>query len=169
MGLLIGAGLFGAIFALVGGILLAVGVAAYRDGEATKSWSSTTATVLSASIDEHTSTTRDSNGHRDTRTTYTPEVRYEYTIDGTTYQGDRIKVGGYFGSQDRALDIVARFPAGAEVTAFYDPKSPSDAVLEQGAQRTAVYVFGGIGGGFTVLGLGALAFAGAFVRRLARG
>jgi hypothetical protein len=169
MGVLIGATLFGAIFFLVGGVLFAIGINSYRDGEATKSWTMTTARVLSTSIDENTSNSRDSNGSRRTRTTYEPIVHYEYTVDGTTHEGDHIRAGTYSGSKDRALDIVARYPGGAEVTAFYDPKHPDDAVLEQGADRTGVYLFGGIGGGFAVIGLGALAFAGIFFRRLGRG
>lgn len=166
--MILGAIVLGAIFVLVGGFALALGVNDYRDGEATKSWPSTTAMVLSSEIHEDTDTTRNANGRSRTRTTYRTEVRYEYTIDGSTYQGDQIKTGDYSGSQGRANDTVNRYPAGANMTVYYDPVDPGHAVLERGADRTGVYLFGGIGAGFAVIGLAALAFGGVFLRRVTR-
>lgn len=168
MGLLLGALMLGVVFVIVGGIALTIGIVQYRDGEDTKSWQATTAQVTATDIEQETETRRDSNGTRRTSTTYTAVVRYEYTVDGTTYDGDRIKIGAGSGSEGRARDVVARYPVGAEVTAYYDPGDPGSAVLEQGADRTGVYLLGGIGGLFTVIGLAALAGAGIFYRRTVR-
>jgi hypothetical protein len=168
MGMMLGALVLGVIFVIVGGIALAIGIVQYRDGEDTKSWTATTAQVTSTDIEQKTDTRRDSDGTRRTSTTYTPIVHYEYTVDGTTYDGDRIKIGLGAGSEGSARDIVERYPAGAEVTAYYDPGNPGSAVLEQGADRTGTYLFGGIGGLFTLIGLGALAGAGIFYRKTIR-
>jgi hypothetical protein len=168
MGTLVGALLLGAIFVVVGGILLALGVNNYRDGEATKSWESTSARVLSADVREDVDTKRDSNGRSRTRTTYKPVIRYEYMVDGNSYQGNRIRFGDYQGGEDRAYDAINRYPAGSNVPVYYDPANPGDAVLEQGADQTGVYLFGGIGGGFVIIGLAALALGGIFYRRVTR-
>lgn len=157
---------FGAIFFLVGAIMLAMGVDGYRDGQATKSWSSTTATILSSEVREDVETSRDSRGMERTKSTYRSALRYEYAIDGRTFQGYRIKADDYGGSASRAYDAVNRYPVGAEVTVYYDPADPSQAVLEQGADGTAVYLFGGIGALFSMIGLGAFAFVGVSSRRI---
>ncbi len=149
-------------------IMLAMGVEGYRDGKATESWPSTTARILSSEVREDVETSRDSGGMRRTKTTYRPALRYEYAIDGRTYQGYRIKADDYGGSASRAYNAVNRYPVGAEVTVYYDPADPGQAVLEQGADGTAVYLFGGVGVLFSVIGLGALAFVGVSSRRITR-
>ena len=166
---LIGALVLGTVFFLVGSILAALAVNNYRDGEATKSWTPTTARIISAEVQENIDTVRESNGGRRTRYTYTPIVRYEYDVEGRTYQGHRVKADNYSGSQTGAYNTVNRYPVGAEVTAYVDPANPSQAVLEQGADSTGVYLFGGIGSLFGLVGLGALVFAGSFYRRQRRG
>jgi hypothetical protein len=167
--MVLGAIVLGAILVLVGGIALALGVNDYRDGEATSSWPSTTARVLASEIHEDTDRVRNSNGRSRTRTTYKPEVRYEYTVDGTIYHGNRIRIGDYSGGEDRANETVNRYPAGSEVTVYHDLGDSGSAVLEQGADRTGVYFFGGIGAGFSVIGPAALTFGGVFLRRVTRG
>lgn len=96
--MLIGALIFGVVFFLVGTILRAIAVNNYRDSEATKSWTPTTARVISAEVQEKVDTMRESNGGRRSRYTYTPLVRYEYDVDGRTYQGHRVKADNYSGS-----------------------------------------------------------------------
>jgi hypothetical protein len=167
--MLIGALIFGVVFFLVGTILGAIAVNNYRDGEATKSWTPTTARVISAEVQEKVDTVRESNGGRRSRYTYTPVVWYEYDVDGRTYQGHQVKADNYSGSQAGAYNTVNRYPVGEEVTAYFDPGDPSRAVLEQGADSTGVYLFGGIGSLFGFIGLGALAFAGSSYRRQRHG
>lgn len=60
-------------------------------------------------------------------------VRYEYVVDGQTYEGDRVAYGDY-GSilRSHAEDIVARYPVGAAVTVSYMPNSPEESLLEPG-------------------------------------
>ena len=165
---MLGAIAFGSIFFLIGTIMLVMSVNGYRDGEATESWPSTTARILSSSVHENVDRTRDANGRMQTKTHYEPVVQYEYELDGRTYQGYRIKAGDYGGTVNRAYEIVNRYPVGAQVPAYYDPDEASQAVLEQGADRTTVYLFGGMGVLFSMIGLGAVAYAGGFARRTAR-
>lgn len=66
-------------------------------------------------------------------TTYDPEIRYEYEIDGKSYTNSKID----FRSHDRyrsnyAKGIVAKYPVGKKVEVFYDPSSPVRSVLETG-------------------------------------
>ncbi len=164
-GSLFGALVLGVVFFGLGVIFVAVGIDGYRDGQATKSWPTTTGHVISADVQEKVETRRDMNDRPRTERTYTPAVRYEYTVGAQTYLGHRVKADDYGGGADRAYGIVNRYPAGTTLTVFYDPDDPDQAVLETGADTSGVYLFGGVGALFTVIGLAALAAAGVLFRR----
>ena len=155
----------GVVLFLVGGLFVVLAVSDYREGEATKAWPSTTAQIRSAHVDEDVRRDRDSDGSTRTHRTYMPAVSYEYVVDGTTYQGHRIRADDAIGSQERAHRIINRYPVGTETTAYYNPDDPGSAVLEQGAELAQVYLFGGIGGVFALIGLGALGMTGLNARR----
>ena len=58
-----------------------------------------------------------------------PAVKYEFKVGGRTVDGTRISIG-----DEGGLDIEAtlkRYPAGAEVTVYYDPRDPTKCVLER--------------------------------------
>ncbi len=61
-----------------------------------------------------------------------PVVQYSYQVGGQMYAGTKIAPGLAVGGSG-AAGVVARYPAGAQVTVYYDPQNPSDAVLEQKA------------------------------------
>jgi hypothetical protein len=64
-------------------------------------------------------------------TYYKPEVKYSYSVNGKTYQCDRIEPGARTSSQylSRAQDVVNRYPVQTQVTAWYWPSNPSNAFL----------------------------------------
>ncbi|MEW6030954.1 MAG: DUF3592 domain-containing protein [Chloroflexota bacterium] len=61
-----------------------------------------------------------------------PVVQYSYQVNGQTYAGTKLAPGPEVGGSG-APGVVARYPAGAQVTVYYDPQNPSDAVLERNA------------------------------------
>ncbi|AMN40004.1 DUF3592 domain-containing protein [Rhodoplanes sp. Z2-YC6860] len=80
----------------------------------------------------------------------TVAVRYRYAVAQKTYESDRIAFGDA-GHTMRLLaqQAVAKYPTGAKVDVFYNPKRPSQAVLEgdsgaPAAFYAAVLVFGSI-------------------------
>jgi hypothetical protein len=72
----------------------------------------------------------------------TPTVRYRFSVDGKTYEGSHIQFGGQPDTMRMlAEQIVAKYPAGAPVDVFYDPKQPDNAVLQgKSAVAPALYV-----------------------------
>ncbi len=61
----------------------------------------------------------------------TADIRYRYQVLGKSYEGHRIR----FGSSSRvtrlqADELAGKYPRGAKVRVYYDPKRPSQAVLE---------------------------------------
>jgi hypothetical protein len=63
---------------------------------------------------------------------YKPKVVYEYQIMSQKYTGERITFGGLPTTRMGAAKVVQQYPAGAQVTVYYDPGSPTQAVLEPG-------------------------------------
>jgi len=66
-----------------------------------------------------------------------PVVKYQYDVNGKTYDGDRIVFGS---SADVPSGTLDRYPVGGTVTVFYDPNHPESAVLET-ASTSSMYIF----------------------------
>ena len=61
-----------------------------------------------------------------------PVIGYRYQVGGGSYLGKRIEFSFarvYFTPQAEA--VLARYPAGAHVTVYYDPLHPAESTLEQ--------------------------------------
>jgi hypothetical protein len=57
-------------------------------------------------------------------------VQYSYEVKGERYEGNRITPGLQWGGTG-AEKVIDRYPVGARVTVYYDPKNPSEALLER--------------------------------------
>jgi hypothetical protein len=82
-----------------------------------------------------------------------PVLEYEFSVGGTKYRGTRISIGEDTGGANLAATLV-RYPVGATVMVFYDPKNPANCVLEPHMPE-------GLGKGCLVLLALAAAFAAA--------
>jgi len=124
-------GLFILVFAGLGAFLIYQSVRSRQKAEASQAWPATSGQVTEAHVEQSTST--DSDG--DTSTSYTPTVSYTYRVLGQEYQGDKIGFGFQqsYGSPSKAQAALASFPVGKQVTVYYDPNKPADAVLERKA------------------------------------
>ena len=81
-------------------------------------WPYTSGTVLSATVQ----VSRKGTARRET-----PLVLYAYQVGGEVFQGNRVRVSGAV----NASGTVARYPAGACVTVYYDPANPASSALER--------------------------------------
>jgi hypothetical protein len=59
-----------------------------------------------------------------------PDIAYAFSVAGQSYRGQRVSLGDISGSF--AEEAVRRYPVGAKVTVYYDPRDPTDCVLERG-------------------------------------
>jgi hypothetical protein len=92
---------------------------------AAETWIETEGTMISSRVVE--------SSYRDPDTgqweyTESPELSFKYTAEGRTYEGYKLTPVNSSGGAP-AKDIVDRYPAGAQVTVYYDPEDPSDAAL----------------------------------------
>ena len=107
------------------------------------------AEIVWSDVKESRSRDSDQRLLRDNSTvSYTPEVKFKYTLAGMTYVSDMLRptviVQG-FASRESAAAEIAAFPMGAKVSAWVDPAAPERGFLvKEGFAGPMV---------FTVLGL----------------
>jgi hypothetical protein len=93
--------------------------------QAAQSWPSTMGTVLMSSVQSK----RTGNS-----TSFYPAVVYQYTVNGQSYQSQRIKAGEQFFNIRIIGDAEATvrlYPSGAQVTVYYNPANPAESALER--------------------------------------
>ena len=74
---------------------------------------------------------------------YSPLVTYTYEIANVPYANDKLRLGGNpnFIHQEKAAEIVARYPLGANTQAHYDPARPERSTLELKSQGALLILF----------------------------
>lgn len=145
--------LFGRIvpasFALAGALFLVTGIRHLNRGWTSEAWPSVTGTIVSSDV--QAVSRRDSDGHSDTN--YRVVVRYTYNVLDEEYTGTRIRFGAISHNEHSTAQEEKRcYPSGKRVEVFYDPESPSTAVLTKGVGG-GVWVTIGLGGVFVVIGM----------------
>jgi hypothetical protein len=112
------------LFIGAGGGALAYGVWTYRLARESVTWPHADGRIVSSEVETHSSKKS---------TTHGAEIRYEFTVNGTTVTGKRVAYGDYRSSDSsHAKEIVARYPAGKIVAVAYRPRDPTQCVLEPG-------------------------------------
>ncbi len=114
------------IFFIIIGILFVLeGAYFYQQDTESESWYQTEGVILSSDI------YTESGEHG---TMYKANIVYQYQVNGINYTSDDVSTG-HLSSSDRnyAQQTVNKYYVGKTVTVFYNPKDPSNAVLEPGA------------------------------------
>lgn len=139
----------GWVILVVGAALTAWGWFNLDQGRASRGWPTAEATIESSQVISRrsSSTTGTRSGRR-----YNPEIRFEFTVDGKPYTGDRVSFrDDHYGKREPAAEIAARYPVGSTVTVYYPPENPAEAVLEP-TYDWSTYIPPGIGLFFFVTG-----------------
>jgi hypothetical protein len=61
---------------------------------------------------------------------YGPRVRYKFSLNGVEHEGTRLQMDDGRNPKSDVQRQISRYPVGAVVSAYCDPKNPSHAVLE---------------------------------------
>jgi hypothetical protein len=87
----------------------------------------------------------DINGFVKLTIAYTPDILYEYRANAESFQSKQIFIGQKFPSSlDFSNDFVEKYPAGKNVTVFYNPEKPDFSVLEREWRKELFgYLIGG--------------------------
>jgi hypothetical protein len=115
----------GGILVIAGPILLFYAWQSGKDGRASETWPTAKGKITEAEFWDSQSVL----GQH-----FEAKVRYTFVVDGKTYTGDRIKVGGKATSnQADAKADMKRYGLDARTEVRYDPSDPSRCTLETGA------------------------------------
>lgn len=71
---------------------------------------------------------------------YKAALKYAYWVDGVEFHGDRLRFGDMMSSQDHAEATVRSLVKGTELTVYYDPRDPSQAVLQTGLEGGDLFI-----------------------------
>jgi hypothetical protein len=115
-------------------LLLLLVVSALREAVAMKRWPVAKGRVLSSTVEQYRAIAGAGNfgSTRARMTLYRPVVVYEYEAAGQRFRGDRIaqSPGINNGVPIFAEKTVQRYPCGSAVDVHFNPKRPSESVLE---------------------------------------
>lgn len=151
------------VLAIVGAVATTIGVLlitrAWRRMRITREsrgWPSAEGEIVEASVESNIE--HDDKG---SETTFAPRVIYVYTVDGTQYTNDQIRLGPrrWFPTPTQAQRHIRAYPPGRTLAVHHDPNNPAEAVLEANAAPSVVrqMVAGLV---LTVAGIGLLVVAG---------
>lgn len=132
--------IFVVMFGGLGAMLIYVGVTQYfLQKRIAANARPVEAEILRSDVTKSVTRDTDRSVTRNTSTTsYSPNVRFRYFVNGVRYESDMLRpniIGTSFASHEEAANEIAPFPVGAKVTAFVDDGRPDKAflILEKGA------------------------------------
>ena len=128
--------LFISVLYLFGFFVLGYGLWSARRSTLAATWPTTPATITHLELhhDERPRMADSSDG-----SSYRVNVRYTYTVDDVTYEGDRLAFG-YAGCSRRDVHdgIHQRLKGAKEIAVRYDPEDPSVSCLSFGLHQSIV-------------------------------
>ncbi len=140
-----------ALFMAIGAALTIWGVFIVQNARASANWPGTPGQITESAIDVTTDAESDPS--------YSPQVAYTYQVNGTFYEGYRIKFGeNTYSSEREALEILGMYPVGQTVMVYYDPADPDNTVLEPGVSGGS-YIVLSVGVIFVVVSLAIIPFS----------
>jgi hypothetical protein len=140
--------IFGLLFTGVGLYVLIRGFTEFRTSKASRDWPSVEGQVTVAMVG--TKVGHSSSQGRSRK--YSPQVAYTYSILGQQYTSNQVIIGArqWYASRAKAEALLTYQP-GQQVTVYYNPDNPAQAILEVGATRGTWGTLT-IGAVFTILG-----------------
>ena len=132
------------IFILVGLIFVIIGLITRGRINAATKWPSVQGAVLKSEVADRSTTIKTGEHRRTNVELYEPVVEYQYIVNGTTFTGKRLSFGSTRLHYEDAQAVAGRYPAGAQVPVYYNPKNPRDARLEVTSQGATAQLILGI-------------------------
>ncbi len=127
-------------FGLMGLIMCVVSWTLINKGKSRKNWPSVPGKITSSKAPRIITLDL---GARDIER-FIPHVRFSYIVEGTTYHGELDVAYDSWQFRSKAERLVRHYPAGMNVTIYYDPKDPKNSVLQRSSARNIVGMIVGI-------------------------
>jgi len=114
------------------GLLLGAAVYKSLQVRAAREWPSAAGKVVTSQAQVRETRVLDSDregGYRTEQRNFA-NIVYEYSVAGQKLRNDRVSIGEDLGNFQVA-ETIAKYPVGAVVTVYYNPRHPKEAVLER--------------------------------------
>jgi Protein of unknown function (DUF3592) len=136
------------VLSLVGVAAIIRAASSLKQAGRSENWPGVQGKIIESRIDKQNKLEYDAADS----TTYTPVVRYTYSLQGKEYTGERVAFGMTNKNRNPASELVKRYPLDELVMVYYNPEKPEEAVLERAS-----------GSGWLQIGIGvALILAGIY-------
>ncbi len=148
---------FGVVFFLASLLAATTAFKDWRRYRESENWVPVTAQIVSGNI----SARRGSKS-----TSYVLDIKYSYKVLGQSYENNQFSFGSEgtgYDTRKKAEGILAKYPIGNQVTIYYDPNNPQQAVLERKYDSTGAILAVIVG----ILGIGMIIYS--FLQLLALG
>ena len=103
--------------------------------KASASWPSTKGEIISSEIERAIFTPDRKRGTAHRPRYYVFKARYQYEVDGETYNSKRVSFLSTYISREKYSDIRDKYAASKTIDVFYNPDAPSEAVLIKGVNK----------------------------------
>lgn len=118
---------------LLGLMVLAIGFKKVLVAAASKNWPTVPGVVVESGVAANPPAAGAPRQVEQATTSYGAHIRYEFSVDGKKFQGERIGPADYSASyKSRVDEVAARYPKDGEVTVYYQPSNPAECLLEPG-------------------------------------
>lgn len=134
--------LFSLAFIGIGIALFSSAINMARKGRQSLSWPSTEGEIAHSAVLFQT----ESSPSQGRNSTFKADIAYRYKVNGRSYSSAKIAVLDLSSTMRSAQSLVDRYPDKSKIDVFYNPRDPSDAVLEPGSSSgvTVLYLIGGV-------------------------
>ena len=113
------------IFNGIGFVMLRKAMIIRRIGREASKWPTVNGLILESEIVEDQ--VRSAMGS--VNNSFILTVKYQYTVDGKQYEGDRLSFGSAAFNYITASNVREQFAQGKEAPVYYNPKDPDDCAL----------------------------------------
>jgi hypothetical protein len=133
----------GVLFVGGGVFMIYLGRRSQKKADASQNWPSVNGTIQDVRAAKNYRSSADDDLEVPT---YSPKLRYSYSVGAAEYSSDRIAFGygKTFSSESAALSSIQKYSQGSLVTVYYNPEDPTEAVLERKNERQVWGLVGGI-------------------------
>lgn len=122
--------------------LLIVGINSLKNISPSSHWLPAPGSITCSEIENRTSMEADQNPGLESSIVEVAKIEYTYIVQDTSYTSHQINLERP--KQEQAADLIERYPIHKRITAYYNPETPSEAVLEPGtSERNYLALFFG--------------------------
>jgi len=146
---------FFAFLIMMGALILPFSLMGAMDSMEISRWPSTDGTVIEGTVySDWFSGSHDAPGYY----LYYPRVTYTYNVSGAEYQCDNIwRLDHQSKIPNEAYGVIYSYPQGMNVTVYYDPSNPSQAVLDRSEEVSPLAAVA-VGVALLALGVGGIVY-----------